>query len=118
MAPTDHEKPAPGTPGELVIYPGKDGRLRVQTRMALDTLWVTQKRMAELFGVQPGHRVVGGLPVPAADDVPVVGRQQCLELEHGGNAEVFAADDEVSGETVIAIPDRGEVLALLDADEL
>ena len=53
MAPTDHEKPAPGTPGELVIYPGKDGRLRVQTRMALDTLWVTQKRMAELFGVQP-----------------------------------------------------------------
>lgn len=53
MAPTDHEKPAPETSGEVVIYPGKDGRLRVQTRMALDTAWVTQKQMAELFGVQP-----------------------------------------------------------------
>lgn len=53
MVTTDHEPPAPETPGELVIYPGKDGRLRVQTRMALDTLWVTQKQMAELFGVQP-----------------------------------------------------------------
>lgn len=41
------------TPGELVIYPGKDGRLRVQARLAVDTLWLTQKQMAELFGVQP-----------------------------------------------------------------
>lgn len=40
-------------PGELVIYSGKDGRLRVQARLAVDTLWLTQKQMAELFGVQP-----------------------------------------------------------------
>lgn len=43
----------PREPGELVIYPGKDGRLRVQARLAVDTLWLTQKQMAELFGVQP-----------------------------------------------------------------
>lgn len=43
----------PASPGELVIYPGKDGRLRVQARLAVDTLWLTQKQMAELFGVQP-----------------------------------------------------------------
>ncbi|MDR0779470.1 MAG: hydroxyacid dehydrogenase, partial [Pseudomonadales bacterium] len=40
-------------PGELVIYPGKDGRLRVQARFVVDTLWLTQKQMAELFDVQP-----------------------------------------------------------------
>ncbi|ABM57326.1 virulence RhuM family protein [Verminephrobacter eiseniae] len=45
-------KPAPDAPGELVIYPGKDGRLCVQARLAVDTLWLTQKQMAELFGVQ------------------------------------------------------------------
>lgn len=39
--------------GELVIYPGKDGRLRVQARLRADSLWLTQKQMAELFGVQP-----------------------------------------------------------------
>lgn len=48
MAKTDAERS-----DELVIYPGKDGRLRVQARLSVDTLWLTQKQMAELFGVQP-----------------------------------------------------------------
>ncbi|MGC9008707.1 MAG: virulence RhuM family protein [Halothiobacillaceae bacterium] len=43
----------PDVPGELVIYPGKDGRLRVQARLTADTLWLNQRQMAELFGVQP-----------------------------------------------------------------
>ncbi len=43
----------PGSAGELVIYPGKEGRLRVQARLHDDTLWLTQKQMAGLFGVQP-----------------------------------------------------------------
>lgn len=41
----------PEAPGELVIYPGKDGRLRLQARLHEDTMWLTQKQMAELFGV-------------------------------------------------------------------
>ena len=45
-------KTEPDASGELVIYPGKDGQLRVQSRMKGDTLWLTQKQMAELFGVQ------------------------------------------------------------------
>jgi hypothetical protein len=47
---TRHE---PSATGELVIYPGKNGRLRVQARLIAETLWLTQKQMAELFGVQP-----------------------------------------------------------------
>ena len=38
-------------PGELVIYPGKNGRMRLQARLHEDSLWLTQKQMAELFGV-------------------------------------------------------------------
>lgn len=45
-------KPSPDDRGELIIYPGKDGRQRVEARMADNTLWLTQKQMAELFGVQ------------------------------------------------------------------
>lgn len=49
-----HSPPsAADAPGELVIYPGKEGRLRLQARLHDDTLWLTQKQMAELFGVQP-----------------------------------------------------------------
>jgi hypothetical protein len=43
----------PDNSGELVIYPGKEGRLRLQARLRDDSLWLTQKQMAELFGVQP-----------------------------------------------------------------
>src|SRR5699024_2924130 len=45
-------KSSPEARGELIIYPGKDGRQRVEARMADNTLWLTQKQMAELFGVQ------------------------------------------------------------------
>lgn len=50
----DHEDsswPGPDMQGELVIYPGKDGRLRVEARLHEESLWLTQKQMAELFGV-------------------------------------------------------------------
>jgi len=50
----DHEHTSPSDPhiaGELVIYPGKDGRLRVEARLYDESLWLTQKQMAELFGV-------------------------------------------------------------------
>lgn len=44
-------KTEPDAPGELVIYPGKDGRPRLQARLHEDTMWLTQKQLAELFGV-------------------------------------------------------------------
>lgn len=50
----DHEHTSlsdPDMAGELVIYPGKDGRLRVEARLYDESLWLTQKQMAELFGV-------------------------------------------------------------------
>jgi hypothetical protein len=53
MAGSKAALPANDSGSELVIYPGKNGRLRLQARVRADTLWLTQKQMAELFGVQP-----------------------------------------------------------------
>lgn len=36
---------------EPVIYPAKNGRLRLQAHLREDSLWLSQKQMAELFGV-------------------------------------------------------------------
>jgi len=44
---TENDKPT----GGLVIYSGKDGRLRVQAQLREESLWLTQRQMAELFGV-------------------------------------------------------------------
>jgi hypothetical protein len=38
-----------GNPGEFLIYQTEDGRTRVQVRVEQETVWLTQKQMAELF---------------------------------------------------------------------
>lgn len=35
---------------EIVIYQSDDGRMRLETRLQNETLWMTQSQMAELFG--------------------------------------------------------------------
>ena len=38
--------------GEIVIYTAKDGSISVNARLEDETIWLTQKAMAELFGVK------------------------------------------------------------------
>jgi hypothetical protein len=39
----------PGNPGEFLLYQTQDGRTHVQVRIQHETVWLTQKAMAELF---------------------------------------------------------------------
>lgn len=39
-----------GTGGEIVLYRTKDGRTAVDVRLEKETVWLTQKQMALLFG--------------------------------------------------------------------
>lgn len=41
--------PSP-VPGELLVYAGDDGRTRVHVRIVEQTVWLTQRLMAELYG--------------------------------------------------------------------
>lgn len=36
--------------GEIVVYETSEGDLRVDVRLARDTVWLTQRQMADLFG--------------------------------------------------------------------
>ena len=38
--------------GEILMYEGTDGKLRIDVRMESETLWLTQMQIGELFGVQ------------------------------------------------------------------
>ena len=38
--------------GEIVIYTSEDGTISLDTKLDNDTIWLTQKQMAELFGVK------------------------------------------------------------------
>jgi len=42
------EEPLPQS--EIILYQTEDGRTRIQCRFENETLWLTQKLMAELFG--------------------------------------------------------------------
>ena len=35
---------------KIEIYQAKDNRIQIQTRFERETIWLTQKQMAELFG--------------------------------------------------------------------
>jgi hypothetical protein len=36
--------------GEFLLYKAEDGRIRIETRMQEETVWLTQDQMAQLFG--------------------------------------------------------------------
>ena len=38
--------------GEIIIYTSEDGSISLDTKLVNDTIWLTQKQMAELFGVK------------------------------------------------------------------
>ena len=38
--------------GEIVIYQSADGTVNLDARLENETIWLTQKGMAELFGVK------------------------------------------------------------------
>ncbi len=41
--------PAPEDSGEFLLYQTEDGQTRIEVRMAEDTIWLSQKAMADLF---------------------------------------------------------------------
>ncbi len=45
--------PAPDDSGAFLLYQTKDGRTRIDVRMAHETVWLTQRDMAELFQATP-----------------------------------------------------------------
>jgi len=46
---TDEPKPQDDSPGDFLIYDASDGNTRIEVRMQNETVWLTQKQMAELF---------------------------------------------------------------------
>jgi hypothetical protein len=46
---TDAPKPQDDSPGDFLIYDAPDGDTRIEVRMQDETVWLTQKQMAELF---------------------------------------------------------------------
>ncbi len=44
------EEPLPNS--EIILYQTEDGRTRVQCRFESETVWLTQKMMAELFQIE------------------------------------------------------------------
>ena len=77
----------PSNPGEFLFYQTEDGRTRLQVRMEGETVWLSQKAMADLFqkdvrtisehirnifeeGELPPEAVVRNFRITAADNKP------------------------------------------------
>jgi hypothetical protein len=51
---------------EIILYQTEDGRTRIQCRFENETVWLTQKRMAELF--EKDVRTINGHSVNIFDE--------------------------------------------------
>ena len=49
MAMTDESKPESENSGNFLIYDSPDGQTRIEVRMLNETVWLSQKAIAELF---------------------------------------------------------------------
>lgn len=49
MTDKDLTAPAPDDSGEFILYQTEDGQTRIEVRMEQETVWLTQRGMAELF---------------------------------------------------------------------
>ncbi|HAZ10347.1 MAG TPA: hypothetical protein DCY56_04500 [Candidatus Omnitrophica bacterium] len=38
--------------GEIILYTAKDGKVTVEVNLQRETVWLTQKQIAQLFGIQ------------------------------------------------------------------
>ncbi len=45
-----YKEPPPGK-GELILYQTGDGKTKIEVRLQDETVWLTQKLMAELFQI-------------------------------------------------------------------
>ncbi|KAF5417006.1 MAG: hypothetical protein C5S48_01255 [Candidatus Methanogaster sp.] len=43
------DPPAQPEPAEILLYQAEDGQTRLEVRLQDETVWLTQRRMAELF---------------------------------------------------------------------
>ena len=46
---SDEPAPSPPPSGQFLVYQAEDGSPRIRRRFEADTIWLTQKLMAELF---------------------------------------------------------------------
>ncbi len=55
---------------QIIIYKTKDGQTKIDVRFDGDTVWLTQKLIAELFGVEVNTSRRTGFVTPSLRSVP------------------------------------------------
>ena len=51
---------------EFLLYPESNGDIKVEVLLSNETIWVTQERMAELFGVRKWYFPFWNIPLSTA----------------------------------------------------
>ena len=89
--------PVPAPKGEFLFYQTEDGRTRVECRFEDETIWLTQKLMAELFQVSVptvNEHLKGIYDDGEVDAKPTIRKFRIVRLE--GKREVAREIDHYS----------------------
>lgn len=96
--------PAPDDSGELILYQTKDGKTRIDVRMADETVWLSQKGMADLFHTTK-QNVSQHLQAIYEDGElrPEATVKKYLTVQTEGSREVSRAVDHFNLDAILAV---------------
>lgn len=90
--------------GEIVVYQGEDGALKIEARMAGETLWLLMTRIAELFGVNAPAISKHIKNIYAAGELEPLGTLSKMEtVRREGKRQVARAVEYYNLDVVISV---------------
>lgn len=95
---------AEGNNGEIIIYQGDDGEIKIDVRMGGDTVWLTQKSIAHLFGVETpaiSKHIKNIYESGELDATATISKMETVQIE--GKREVTRHPDFYNLDVIIAV---------------
>ena len=108
--------PAPEDSGEFLLYQTEDGETRIEVRMAEDTIWLSQRAMANLFQTTKQNVSLHLQNIYEEGELrPAATVKQYLTVQTEGARRVSRVVDHYS---LDAIKDRIANIAAIEQDDL
>lgn len=101
---TDKSEKSLAPTGEFLLFQSDDGRVRVQVRLQDDTVWLTQRQMAELYGTSiPNINQHIAAVYDEGELIRGATLKQILIIRREGSRQVTRSTDHYSLPVIVAV---------------
>lgn len=90
--------------GEILLYKAKDGSQQIEVRLEEETVWLTQKQMAMLFGTTPQNITIHLNRVYKSGELQIVGTcKDYLQVQQEGRRQVTRKQQVYNLDAILSV---------------